>query len=69
MKDFPFSEAAKTAGLARDADVTTLKLEGLNHFFQHAKTGAPNEYAEIEETIAPAALETISNWLKQRFAH
>ena len=39
------------------------ELAGLNHLFQTAKTGAPSEYAEIEETIAPAALEKVSSWI------
>ncbi len=39
------------------------ELPGLNHLFQTAKTGAPSEYAEIEETISPAALEKVSNWI------
>ena len=38
-------------------------LPGLNHLFQTAKTGSPNEYAEIEETISPIALERMSNWI------
>ena len=29
------------------------ELPGLNHLFQTAKTGAPSEYAEIEETMSP----------------
>jgi fermentation-respiration switch protein FrsA (DUF1100 family) len=42
------------------------ELPGLNHLFQTAKTGAPNEYAEIEETISPVVLDKIANWvLKQ----
>ncbi len=40
------------------------ELEGLNHLFQNAKTGSPNEYGAIEETIAPAALETILTFIK-----
>ena len=39
------------------------ELPGLNHLFQTAKTGAPSEYAEIEETMSPVALEKISNWI------
>ena len=39
------------------------ELPGLNHLFQTAKTGAPSEYAEIEETISPVALEKISGWI------
>jgi fermentation-respiration switch protein FrsA (DUF1100 family) len=39
------------------------ELEGLNHLFQTAATGAPSEYAQIEETISPVALEKIGSWL------
>jgi pimeloyl-ACP methyl ester carboxylesterase len=42
------------------------ELPGLNHLFQTAKSGAPNEYAEIEETISPVVLDKITTWvLKQ----
>ena len=42
------------------------ELPGLNHLFQTAKSGAPNEYAEIEETISPVVLDKIATWvLKQ----
>jgi len=47
-------------------DYTTMELEGLNHLFQTATTGAPTEYAQIEETIAPVALETMSDWILKR---
>jgi uncharacterized protein len=39
------------------------ELPGLNHLFQTAKTGSPMEYAEIEETMSPVALEKISGWI------
>jgi len=39
------------------------ELPGLNHLFQTAKTGSPMEYAEIEETVSPLALEKISGWI------
>jgi len=42
------------------------ELPGLNHLFQTAKTGAPAEYADIEETISPIALEKIASWILQR---
>lgn len=42
------------------------ELPGLNHLFQAAKTGSPAEYAEIEETISPLALEKIANWLAKQ---
>ena len=42
------------------------QLAGLNHLFQTAKTGAPGEYGEIEETIAPVALNRISGWIAKQ---
>ncbi len=42
---------------------TVLLMPGLNHLFQTAKTGLPTEYGMIEETISPAALKTISDWI------
>ncbi len=39
------------------------ELPGLNHLFQTAKTGSPTEYAQIEETMSPVAMEKISNWI------
>jgi uncharacterized protein len=41
------------------------KLPGLNHLFQHCKTGLPSEYNEIDETFAPEALQIILDWLKK----
>jgi hypothetical protein len=38
-------------------------MPALNHLFQTAGTGAVSEYAAIEETMAPAALEAISGWI------
>jgi uncharacterized protein len=42
------------------------ELPGLNHLFQTAKTGSPAEYASIEETISPVALEKMSTWILQQ---
>jgi fermentation-respiration switch protein FrsA (DUF1100 family) len=39
------------------------ELPGLNHLFQTAKTGAPSEYAEIEETMSPLVLDKIASWI------
>ncbi|GAA4280820.1 alpha/beta hydrolase family protein [Gaetbulibacter aestuarii] len=57
------------AGLekAQNTDVTIKALEGLNHLFQTAETGMPQEYSKIEETFSPNALEIISNWILERF--
>jgi pimeloyl-ACP methyl ester carboxylesterase len=43
---------------------TLVKLPGLNHLFQTAKTGLVTEYAQSEETISPRALDTIATWLR-----
>lgn len=43
----------------------TVKVySGLNHLMQHAETGAPEEYARIEETIAPEVMEDIVVFIK-----
>jgi pimeloyl-ACP methyl ester carboxylesterase len=60
-------EAIEVA-LADNPDVTTLALDGLNHFFQTAVTGDPSEYAELEEDFAVVALDAISDWINARFA-
>lgn len=46
--------------------VTTKELPGLNHLFQNCTTGGPGEYAVIEETMAPAALDLITSWIRER---
>jgi hypothetical protein len=43
---------------------TVKELPGLNHLFQTAETGAFDEYARIEETMSPLALETVAEWIK-----
>lgn len=49
--------------LRNDHDVSVVELPGLNHLFQSAGTGAPSEYDRIEETISPAALKLIGDWV------
>jgi fermentation-respiration switch protein FrsA (DUF1100 family) len=44
-------------------DFQTTEWPGLNHLFQHAPTGSPTEYGAIEETMAPEALNAISDWV------
>jgi pimeloyl-ACP methyl ester carboxylesterase len=43
--------------------VTIVSLPNLNHLFQTSTTGALSEYAKIEETFAPIALETMGRWI------
>jgi fermentation-respiration switch protein FrsA (DUF1100 family) len=40
-----------------------IEFPKLNHLFQTSETGSPTEYSKIEETIAPIALSTISDWI------
>jgi pimeloyl-ACP methyl ester carboxylesterase len=47
-------------------DAQLVVLPKLNHLFQTAETGLPDEYNNIEETIAPSALETIRQWLRKQ---
>ena len=47
-------------------DFQTSELPGLNHLFQHAPTGSPTEYGAIMETMAPEALDAVSDWVLER---
>jgi fermentation-respiration switch protein FrsA (DUF1100 family) len=47
-------------------NVTTKELPNLNHLFQESETGAPSEYASIQQTFAPQALKEISDWILQQ---
>ena len=60
--------AAIKAGLPANADLTERNFEGLNHFFQTAKTGSPVEFSEIDETMSPVALNAVSDWIVKRYA-
>ena len=42
------------------------KMKGLNHFFQHCDKGLLSEYIEIDETIAPEALEMMRKFIVRR---
>lgn len=60
-QNLPPIAAALEAGGSRDYAI--VKVRGLNHLFQTAQTGSVLEYAKIEETFAPAALNVLSNWI------
>jgi pimeloyl-ACP methyl ester carboxylesterase len=51
---------------AGNRDVTVVTLPGLNHLLQHARTGQIEEYAAIEETMAPEVLTRIGEWILAR---
>ncbi len=49
--------------------VTGRVFPGLNHLFQPAETGLPNEYGEIEQTMSPDVLKTILDWIREHSAY
>ena len=62
---------AKIERTLRDAgnkDFQTTELLDLNHLFQHAPTGSPTEYGSIQETMAPEALNAVSDWVLKHTA-
>lgn len=52
-------------GLSHNKKATIKSYPNLNHLFQSAKTGMPDEYGEIETTIEPLVLEDITKWLNE----
>ena len=55
---------ALAAGGNKNVEVD--ELPGLNHLFQTARTGAPSEYGQIEETLSPVALEKMARWISKQ---
>ncbi|OLS99372.1 hypothetical protein BJF90_39165 [Pseudonocardia sp. CNS-004] len=53
--------------LAGNPDATVRTLPGLNHLMQPAVNGGLDEYATIDTTMDPSALELVRSWLTQRF--
>ncbi|MEO6938850.1 MAG: alpha/beta hydrolase, partial [Candidatus Kapaibacterium sp.] len=49
--------------LGGNKDYKVQELEGLNHLFQTAPTGAVTEYAGIKETMSPVAMKVIGDWV------
>ncbi len=72
-KDFQVLPKINLAGIenslkkAGNKDVTIMELKDLNHLFQTSKTGSFSEYATIEETFSPVALNIISDWILKRY--
>ncbi|MBI5710719.1 MAG: alpha/beta fold hydrolase [Candidatus Eisenbacteria bacterium] len=63
----PKEDLAAIAGALKaggNRDFQTVELPNLNHLFQTSATGSVAEYGTIEETIAPAALDTMTAWIE-----
>jgi pimeloyl-ACP methyl ester carboxylesterase len=65
-------ESSSNLGMIRQALIAgsnpnfeVIELSGLNHLFQTCTTGLETEYGQIEETLAPAVLETIAGWIRK----
>uniref|UniRef100_UPI000ACD3784 alpha/beta hydrolase family protein n=1 Tax=Candidatus Symbiothrix dinenymphae TaxID=467085 RepID=UPI000ACD3784 len=58
-------EAIKEALVkGKNKNASAREIPNLNHLFQECATGLPSEYATIEQTFSPIALEEILQWLK-----
>ncbi len=66
-KDLQVAADENLPGIAKalkgNKSAKTILLPGLNHLFQHCKTGLPAEYNTIEETFSPEALKIIADWI------
>jgi pimeloyl-ACP methyl ester carboxylesterase len=60
-------EIERALSEAKNENVTIRRLPGLNHLFQPATTGLPEEYMQIDTTFDPAALESIRSWIVERY--
>ncbi len=61
------ADAVKTAlMMCGNKNFKVKEIPGVNHYFQTAQTGSPQEYRLIEETISPIVLEIIYNWIHEQ---
>jgi uncharacterized protein len=62
--NLPAIEAALKQSKSKNYEVK--ELEGLNHLFQECKSCTINDYGQLQQTISPAVLEIMTNWMKKR---
>ena len=58
---------SKALADGENKDYSIVELPKLNHLFQTCHDGSFGEYAKIEETISPAVLKLIGEWIVNRF--
>ncbi len=68
IPDQNLPEIEKALKEGGNKDFTLKRLPGLNHLFQPAKSGSPTEYMKIDVTMDPLALDTVTQWIAERFA-
>ena len=64
QQNLPAIRAALVQGSTKTFEVK--ELPGLNHLFQTCNKCTVTEYGQLEETIAPVALQTIIDWLNKK---
>ena len=62
-QNLPVVRAALVEGVTKTFEAK--ELPGLNHLFQTCNTCMVTEYGRLQETIAPVALQTITDWLNK----
>ena len=60
--NLPAIQKALTEG--GNKKVTVKEYPNLNHLFQEASTGFPDEYFKIEQTFSPEVLKDMGDWIK-----
>ncbi len=63
LPDLNLPEIRRALAEGGNTDFEVIELDGLNHLFQRAETGAVSEYASIQETFSPAALAVVGDWI------
>lgn len=53
----------KAINSGANMNVDTVRFTNHNHLFQNCETGSTAEYAQIEETIDPEVLRTMTDWI------
>jgi hypothetical protein len=51
--------------MKKNTKLTVQSLPGLNHLFQHCTACTIAEYAQLEESFSPEALELIAQWIRK----
>ena len=64
-QNLPAILAALEKGKNRDYTIT--RVPRLNHIFQNAPKGGPEEYMRVSEDFSPLAAEIVSSWIRIRF--
>ena len=59
----PALESALQEG--KNKDYTVKVIPDVNHAMQHCKTGAPSEFINLPETVAPEVLQIINEWIEK----